>query len=132
MADFRGANMQAAEAQDRLAVKNAEIDSLSARVKELEEDAEALTIAANLQRTRAEAAETRALRAEQQRDEAYERAAKICDAEFDRIISKQTPTDDPLSMADTVNTNIRMMACILPEVAAAIRRLAPGPEGGAT
>lgn len=41
--------------------------------------------------------------------------------ECERILSKQTPTADPFSITDSVNLNLRMMATILPNLAAAIR-----------
>ncbi len=55
--------------------------------------------------------------------EALEAAAKIVDAEAERILSKQTPTTGPLSIADTINLNLRMMANCLPEISASIRAL---------
>ncbi|GAC1572631.1 MAG: hypothetical protein NVS3B5_01590 [Sphingomicrobium sp.] len=58
------------------------------------------------------------------RNEIIEECAKIVDAECERILSAQTPTSDPLSVTDTVNMNLRMMAAILPEISAAIRGLA--------
>jgi hypothetical protein len=58
-----------------------------------------------------------------------EAAARIVDAEYERIMSKQTETDDPLSMTDTVNLNLRMMACVLPDLSAAIRALRPAASG---
>lgn len=58
------------------------------------------------------------------RNAVIEECAKIVDAECERILSAQTPTSDPFSMADTVNMNLRMMAAILPEISAAIRGLA--------
>lgn len=53
-----------------------------------------------------------------------EACAKIVDDEAERILSKQMPTSDPMSMTDTVNLNLRMMASVLPDLAAAIRALA--------
>ncbi len=54
------------------------------------------------------------------RAEEREACAKIVDAEFERILSKQTPSDD-LSIGASVNANLRMMACVLPDIASAIR-----------
>lgn len=45
-------------------------------------------------------------------------AAEVCDKEEQRILSKQSGrTDDP------VDINLRMIACVLPDMAAAIRAL---------
>jgi len=45
-----------------------------------------------------------------------ERAAKVCEAEESRILSRQSGRD-----YDPVDTNLRMIACVLPDIAAAIR-----------
>lgn len=55
------------------------------------------------------------------RAEERERCAKMVEAEAERILSKQKPDADPLGMDDTINLNLRMMAAILPELAAKIR-----------
>lgn len=52
---------------------------------------------------------------------AFKEAAGIVDAECRRILSKQTTTSDPFSLTDTINMNLRMMATVLPDLAAAIR-----------
>lgn len=55
--------------------------------------------------------------AEQER----ERCGNIVEAEFARILGTQDKDADPLSFNASVNANIRMMACVLPEIAAQIR-----------
>lgn len=45
-----------------------------------------------------------------------ERCAKVCEAEESRILSRQSGRD-----YDPVDTNLRMIACVLPDIAAAIR-----------
>ena len=45
-----------------------------------------------------------------------EECAKVCEAEEQRILSKQSGRD-----FDQVDTNLRMIACVLPDIAAAIR-----------
>lgn len=68
-----------------------------------------------------------AILAENQWNKALEAAAEIIDARCAKILSKQTPSVDPLSFSDSVNLNLRMIACELPEVAAAIRALKRQP-----
>lgn len=98
----------------------AQFDSLSARVKELEVENERLRTAIKVDRevdAQSRGEDRRRLnelrrRAEQQRDEAYERAAKVAEQEF------SDPNIHPL---------YRNASAV---IAAAIRRLASGPEGG--
>lgn len=52
-----------------------------------------------------------------------ERAAKVCEAEEQRILSKQSGRD-----FDQVDTNLRMIACVLPDIAATIRALGDDDE----
>lgn len=62
--------------------------------------------------------------------EMRERCAAIIQAECDRILSKQTPTSDPFSDADAINTNLRMMAVILPDLVEKVRQLDTAPASG--
>jgi hypothetical protein len=59
-----------------------------------------------------------------------ERCAALIDAECERILSKQTPEADPLSTNEAINSNLRMMAVLLPDLAAAIRALSSEPASG--
>lgn len=52
-----------------------------------------------------------------------ERAAKVCENKEQQILSKQSGKD-----FDVVDTNLRMIACVLPDVAAAIRALGDDDE----
>jgi len=52
-----------------------------------------------------------------------ERCAKVCESEEQRILSKQSGRD-----FDQVDTNLRMIACFLPDIAAAIRALGDDDE----
>ena len=53
-----------------------------------------------------------------------ERCALIVEAECERMLSKQYPASKTgMEFTDTINTNIRMMACHLPNIAASIRAL---------
>lgn len=71
-----------------------------------------------------EAAESRALRAEHERDEAYERAAGVVDgaiAEFDDLLKREDVKTAPKAMECT-----RITVKAFGELGAAIRRLAAG------
>lgn len=57
------------------------------------------------------------------RNEILEEAAKIVDAECERVLSKQIVPTAHGSDADVVNTNLRMIAVLLPDIAASIRSL---------
>lgn len=56
-----------------------------------------------------------------------EAAAKIVDAECERILSKQSPAKTDLE--DTVNMNIRLTAIMLPDLAKSIRSLPLSVKG---
>ena len=93
----------------------AALDALQARVKELE--AEQAAIVRDYQRMNSQLADEmkHATRAEQERDEAYERAAKVAERHIIKPLGIETAKE--ASMSDTARS-----------IAAAIRRLASGTE----
>ena len=52
-----------------------------------------------------------------------ERCAKVCEAEESRILSRQSGRD-----YDPVDTNLRMIACVIPDIAKTIRALGDDDE----
>jgi hypothetical protein len=65
---------------------------------------------------------------EQGRLSGLEEAAKVCEAEYQRIMALQKPGAYG-STEEAVNTNLRMIAVMLPECASAIRALAASDGG---
>jgi len=62
-------------------------------------------------------------------DMAIEACARTVDEECERMLAQQYPASATgMEFTDTINTNIRMMACILPNIAGKIRALAQGPD----
>ena len=55
--------------------------------------------------------------------EMKERCAKVCEAEESRILSRQSGRD-----YDPVDTNLRMIACVIPDIAKTIRALGDDAE----
>jgi len=52
-----------------------------------------------------------------------ERAAKLVEAKCERVLARQYPDADALSLSDSINLNIRMAAMLLPDLATDIRAL---------
>jgi len=58
-----------------------------------------------------------------ERERIREAAARLVEAECERVLALQKPDADPMSMDDTVNLNLRMTTVLLPNLAARIRAL---------
>lgn len=57
------------------------------------------------------------------RNAVIEECARVADAEFERVMALQKPTNDPFSMEASISHNLRMCAVLLPDVAEKIRAL---------
>lgn len=97
------------------------IESQAEQIARLTAELASRTESANfiLERSRLEI--DRRLAAERRVAEVREECAKIVDDECTRILATQSPDATPTSILDSINQNIRMMAVLLPEIAAAIR-----------